>query len=252
MANTIGCGGCLDLEYCEAFGGNTDFDYIDKFSFAEFVNASGDNQGFGDFTGMDLPHAERDRTYTVSIVPGMTGVELDENYIVWIDYNADGIFASTEKVLVIETKDTLGASLDITIPNNAVLGSTRMRVAMRFARDPIACDDSGTVLGEYEDYCLTIDENSGVGSTEQELIQLDVYPNPVYDQFVIRIHDYSIARGRITIIDHAGKIIRDYDADLLLDNDKIVNVSEFPAGMFIVRFATADGNYVFTKKLIKL
>ncbi len=253
IVSTPGCGGCLDLDYCTAQGGDTEFDFIRSFEFEGYWNISGDDEGYGDYTALSLPHAEREKNYTISIKPGITGVALDENYVVWIDFNTDGDFAEEEKVLALDSKDTSGVSAEITVPANAVLGSTRMRVGLRFTRDPEVCDDSGFMLGEFEDYCLTIDENSGTNNNPaNEAIRLDVYPNPVVDQLVLRSSDYSISKGRLTIIDQGGNMIVDHDVDLLQNDHRIVDFSNLASGMYIVRFVTSDRSYTFTRKVVKL
>lgn len=49
---------------------------------------------------------------------------------VWIDYNGDGDFLDAgEKVYSIATADRLTRTTSLTIPSDAVVGSTRMRIA---------------------------------------------------------------------------------------------------------------------------
>ena len=250
--NTPGCGNCLDINYCEAFGGNTTYDFINQVMFEDFSNTSGDNDGYADFTDVGIPHAQREQPYALSIMPGYTGVSLNEYYNVWIDFDADGEFSPSERVLDLNSNDTAGVSADIVIPSDATLGATRLRVGMRFSRDPLPCDDSGDVNGEYEDYCITIDENSGNSNTNQDGISFEIYPNPAVDQLLFNASDYSIANGQITIYDQGGKLLRSLTVDLSQNDQKVLNINDLPAGMYIVRYLTSDQSFFFTQKVIKL
>lgn len=248
---TPGCGFCLDLDYCESPQGDTDFEFIKSFSFGVFDNESGDNDGYADFTEMALPHAERNRTYTVSIVPGRYNVDLDENYSLWIDFNANGDFDNDEEVLRMESQDTLGVTAEVTIPNDAALGAVRMRLAMRWMNYMDACQ-TFDIVGEVEEYCLTIDRNSGVNTTGPESLQFEIYPNPMMNELVFKTNDYSISDGRLLLMDQAGKIVRNMHLDIAQNAQKTIRVSDLSSGVYIARYISDDGSFSFTKKLIKL
>lgn len=252
VVNIPGCGVCLDLVYCVATGDISEDDFINTFRFDNFENESGDNGGFADFTHMALPHAERDRLYTVSIVPGYTGNPLSEYYAVWIDFNADGSFSNAERVLDINSSDTAGVLADITIPGNAQIGATRMRVGQRFARKPGFCENGSNTYAEYEDYCITIDENSGTNNTGGAPITLEVYPNPVVDQLIIKASDYSISSGHLIIIDQAGRQVRDHQIDLFENEQKSLDISDLSAGIYILRYQVFNQPLIFTRKIVKL
>ena len=73
---------------------------------------------------------------------------------VYIDWNRDCDFTEgNEKVIDQSITAAAGKrafSFSITVPANAVLGNTRMRVILRTVNHPSSC--SNTTLGEIEDY----------------------------------------------------------------------------------------------------
>ncbi len=78
---------------------------------------------------------------------------------VWIDYNQDGIFSSTEKITTLEFVYDETHSFSFTVPQSAFNGTTRMRVRSALDLSTIdPCNETGT-NGETEDYLITIFEN---------------------------------------------------------------------------------------------
>ncbi|WP_312994387.1 GEVED domain-containing protein [Chryseobacterium flavum] len=77
--------------------------------------------------------------------------------VAWIDYNRNGIFEDSEKVLDTSSSTTTPVNNTFTVPTGAAIYSgpepTRMRIAMQQYDVPIACGSFGTYdYGEVEDY----------------------------------------------------------------------------------------------------
>ncbi|MES2863404.1 MAG: GEVED domain-containing protein [Bacteroidota bacterium] len=86
------------------------------------------------------------------------------DFLVWIDYNNDGVFSLTEKVVSDLDTGNLGTG-NFTVPFDAVSGNVRMRVRLGYWGDySNAC---GTTLGEVEDYLVQISDNSAPNLTMQ-------------------------------------------------------------------------------------
>ena len=155
---TKGCGACTDLDYCETAGGSTADEWVEVVAVGDWQSQTGDNDGYLD--GTNLPGAElaQGGRYPLELIPGFTSTPYNERWRVWIDFNQDGNFsASTEQVFA-NTSGTSEAIADsIDIPLDALLGITRMRIAMRFNQPAGACADSYN-FGEVEDYCVNITE----------------------------------------------------------------------------------------------
>ncbi len=160
---TKGCGNCIDLEYCESGSSDASEEFIDSLIIGPMTNQSGQNGGYAFFEdlGEDYRYGE---SYDVWIRPGFpTGDKMDEQFRIWLDANQDGEFGDDELLLdsVLSSDDTFLIS-QITIPADALEGSTRMRVSMAFAsffsipnQPPCGLVD----FGEVEDYCVNILRN---------------------------------------------------------------------------------------------
>ncbi len=151
-----GCGACLDISYCPVSDGDTQYEYIADFSFADVNNMSGDNNGFGDFTGTTITVGPGS-TYDISMTPGFNGGAFSQQMRVWIDYNQDGVFSNNDELVFSPQNGNGTASGTVTIPLDAPLGLTRLRVGTRFASGQAItpCPSPG-FEGEYEDYCVLI------------------------------------------------------------------------------------------------
>jgi len=76
---------------------------------------------------------------------------------VWIDFNRDFVFSTSEMIDLGATPGTSGIhtlSRSFTVPSSALPGLTRMRVAERFSLAPDAC--GSFTYGEAEDYQINI------------------------------------------------------------------------------------------------
>jgi len=109
---------------------------------------------------------------TITLSPGTYS---SGNYIsVWIDYNQNGVFETSEKsgtVLIPPTPAT--GNIEFTVPENATAGTTRMRVREVWnTADFDACSNYG--YGETEDYNVTILSND-------KILNLTVYLEGLYD-----------------------------------------------------------------------
>jgi len=71
---------------------------------------------------------------------------------------------------------------------------------------------------------------------------ISIYPNSVSDKFII---SGLSGNGRLTLLDLNGKTLL---AKLVVDNES-VSINSFPKGMYVVKIATSNGQYI--QKLIK-
>ncbi|MDP5169399.1 MAG: GEVED domain-containing protein [Bacteroidia bacterium] len=174
QVSTIGCGTCQDSIYCVSVSTDTEFEWINRVEIGNLVNGSGNNQGYKLFAG-PAPQFFRDSTITLTLFPGYNAVQFDEWWRIWIDLDQNGEFNdSTEKLFDSQVGIKGNVNGSLTIPGLVPLGSTRMRVSMKFSGlgsggGPQAC---GTFEGgEVEDYCIVVvDSDSSCGAvTIQEL-----------------------------------------------------------------------------------
>lgn len=128
-----------------------------KVEFGELSNESGINSnGYGNYLGAKVTRFQPDSTYNLFILPGYSSSPFTEQYLLYIDFDQDGIFANSEKVFTDRTSSTEGVFGNVVIPSDAAEGITRMRVILAFQSHDSPCDNSGFVFGEIEDYCIHI------------------------------------------------------------------------------------------------
>jgi serine protease len=152
---TLGCGGCIDLPFCTDFGLDTSEEWIESVQLHTLFNESGNDGGYGDYTGLPALQLVRGETYDLMLEPEHSGVMWGEYFLVWIDFNQNGTFQQSE--IVFDPNDSFNETVSgtFTIPEDAMTGNTRLRVAMQFltAGGPCTFPEG---FGEVEDYCVDI------------------------------------------------------------------------------------------------
>lgn len=158
---TLGCGACLDEQYCIPNNADATDEWIAEVCLNTLENFSGSDGGYGDYTGMASTELALGASYPIRLVPGFRDESFFEYFQVWIDYNQNGAFEPQELAFDQERASRDPAVGNVSIPADALPGSTRMRVAMKFLRPGGPCFFFGEEpFGEYEDYCVTIVEQS--------------------------------------------------------------------------------------------
>jgi PKD repeat protein/C-terminal processing protease CtpA/Prc len=140
----------LESDYCTSSGCNSSTEWIQKIVLGTYVNNSGSDIGYGDFTDTPL-EIENGQTYSLSVTPGFSGRSRREYCRVWIDYNMDGDFSDSGEQVFAANGIKGPASGNISIPAG-ITGETRMRVSLKYNATPTSCENFA--YGEVEDYTL--------------------------------------------------------------------------------------------------
>ncbi len=227
---TTGCGSCVDFEYCDIASGLSGWSYIDAVFLNGFANESGNNDGYGEFVfegGGDPFYTGQ--SFDLSVIPGFTGNPLVLNLIVWIDYNANGMFEESEKVVEEPDVET-GFTTSITIPQDAEIGTTRLRILYGFDGVTSPCAESSLTFGEAEDYCIDIEFLS---STELELDEqiLNIYPNPFTNSFTVESSLSNNKNYQMVVRNLMGQVVHTV-ANYTIN--ETVNLPEVSAGVYLV------------------
>jgi hypothetical protein len=142
--------------YCAADGGCDEA--INAFNFANISTNTACN-GYENFT-TTIANVVKGQTYPVGSSSNNYYGTLDAVHV-WIDYNQNGIFESSELLSLPLTNPT---SSTITIPMTALSGNTRLRV--RMAYNQTSADPCGSqTFGEVEDYTVNISNPAPTGLT---------------------------------------------------------------------------------------
>ncbi len=143
------------LNYCSSGGNNVNYEYIDFVGVGGISNTTAANGGYADFTNQTGVIGYGSNNIVLSV--GFSGQSYTENWGVWIDFNQNGTFDSSEKVVTGSTSSAGNLSYTFTVPTSALEGTTRMRVSMKWNGNPTACETFS--YGEVEDYAVTISAN---------------------------------------------------------------------------------------------
>ena len=169
----------VTLAYCASQGNSVADEKIGKVVFGTINNTSTGGTGYTNFTAIST-NVVRGSANTITITPAWTSTIYTEGYAVFIDYNQDGDFADAgETAFTKATSKITPATGTITIPATASLGSTRMRVSMKYNGTPTSCETFS--YGQVEDYTVNITSVARMEEPSNNAISLNLYPNPVQD-----------------------------------------------------------------------
>ncbi|WP_347374082.1 GEVED domain-containing protein [Aequorivita sp. Q41] len=139
--------------YCEPSFNNCSSDYINKVIFAGINNDSACNPSLNDYTDQ-VGMVKTGETYTISV---RNHAISSQNVFVFIDWNQNEILNDVGEVYTVATNVHHNGphTKEIEIPQDAVLGETRMRVILQWNNtNPNPCITYNT--GEAEDYTLNV------------------------------------------------------------------------------------------------
>ncbi|SHL74056.1 M4 family metallopeptidase [Flavobacterium chilense] len=179
------------VTYCTSQGNSAADERIGKVVLGTINNTSTGTTGYENYTAIST-NATRGTAYTITITPSWTSSVYSEGYAVFIDYNQDGDFAdSGETVWTKATSTTTPVSGTFTIPATATLGTTRLRVSMKYNGIPTSCESFS--YGQVEDYSINITASGAIVNEElvaglvetTENSGFALYPNPVADELNI-------------------------------------------------------------------
>ncbi|WP_312992219.1 reprolysin-like metallopeptidase [Chryseobacterium flavum] len=228
------------------------------------------------FTGLDVYKTYLDFSNDATKVVNLTkGVQYTANFRnlaggnyndwleIWIDYNRNGVFEDSEKVVSNGALPQYSAAaqaylrdgnVTFTVPNTAYSGdkTVRMRVASTFFNaasgpcgSPTVPVNGGGVVssGSFRDFSVKISENTNLAVREVDdtKSEISVYPNPADTFIEVRNlkgeSDYKIysADGRLV---QEGKF-----------NGERINVASLVKGMYLITIRNDKNTY--NTKLIK-
>jgi hypothetical protein len=216
---------------------------------ANGLDKTSDKSQYSDFT-TSTAILERGQTSSANITVSYSWVSAPEHVRVWIDFNQNTSFEDPgEKVFegIIPAlpagniSQTIAAA--ITVPNSAPFGKTRMRVAVSRNAFSNPCESIG--FGEIEDYSVNI-----VPSSQQtaergefaptELAGFTMAPNPTSHSTLITMGDCAGKPLRIRVLSGLGQLLQDIDLGAEAPAAYSLDVSDLPAGTYVVELVGAD------------
>ena len=260
---------------CASYGLDSWYMWIENVGLGDYLNVSGNNGGYADFTGGDCIEVESGEVYPIQLTPGFIGNLYTVYWKLWIDYNQDGdYFDAGEYVAYGNGYQQLNGNLPIA--NNCLLGETTMRVSMKYGSYP-----SGPCAiftnGEVEDYCIDISgagnvsngfvsdaeailltpdqsfvtknvasdlpygeyENGNLKRESKEIVPvLNVFPNPA--NTVLNLEANIEQAVGFIIYNSEGRRVSDLSVDFQ-NGRAALDVSDLPNGIYLLR--STDGRF---------
>ena len=219
-------------------------EWIQSFEIANETFNTGNNNGYTGAieTDIDLIIGAN---YPFTLTSGQNGPQLAQYSRIWLDNNQNGVFEANE--LLYDQNNALTGVLNgqITIPETALEGLTRMRVQMVYqgygsAALPGVCGNFQS--GETEDYCVNVTTELSIIENNRHTFVL--YPNPSTGQINI-VTDLNELVS-VKIFDAIGKEIFQIAIN---SNNQIIDLSHLSDGLYIVQSKTLNG-FIKTDKLI--
>lgn len=211
-----GCETCLDLFYCQAYGNST-WEWIDELQLNTLHNISGNDGGYGNYTHLTT-QLEQGEVYELAMIAGLDFGEMWYTIWVWIDFNQNGIFENSERFYTPGAIQTEEGSIDITIPSDALLGATRMRVMMLHGT-PVTWGElqnpcmTGFDWGEVEDYCVEIIEST-TSVRENKGADVQLFPNPANTSFRVVMPSEMVSEtGTLHLVNSLGQPVASMPAN---------------------------------------
>jgi len=251
-SNTISVTTLSDnVEYCESKGNNSSYEWIDLVELNEMSNATGNDGGYTDYTNLTAT-VSRGAEQTIYVSCGFSGSSYTEYWHVWIDWDHSGTFDTDEKMVSGSSSSADKLSATFTVPSDAQLGTTRMRVTMKYNAAATACESFS--YGEVEDYTINVTSTGSYSFTSfteaTELgneipTDISVYPNPAIDDITVTVANGTRV-GTISIYNMIGSLIK---IEEINGNRKEIDISDLPAGSYII--SVEDEKEPITKQFIK-
>ena len=140
---------------------NTDYNTSTTLvQFNTINNSSAKPSGYSDYTSIST-NMNRSSSYDLTVNVNTDG-DFTATTMVWIDWNQDCEFDDVGETYNLGDATnvangiTSNSALSITVPNNAIVGNTTMRISTKYKDDgaPTSCENSFD--GEVEDYTINI------------------------------------------------------------------------------------------------
>jgi uncharacterized protein YjdB len=234
--------------YCDAV---TDYD-VEPISLVQFA-------GINNATSADVnttPAYENFTTISGNVVKGGTyALTVEGNTVglfshdvrVFIDWNQDNAFDMASEYYATAIENTTGtdgvqATLTITVPETASVGTTRLRITkdqwnVYEEGEFDACTNA--YYGQVEDYSLNV-TNPVAGLDDVNKTTFTVYPNPTQD--IVTIQANAEVKS-IAVYNLTGQLIA-------TTNTAQLSLGNASAGIYIMKISFADGSAV-TQKIVK-
>lgn len=239
---TIGCGSCVDFDFCDVSEDFRAFNvHIERVRIKDFDNQTGGTsfQGYSSYLSSDQVEIQPGEFFELEIEPAFLGNLKRGSCKAWIDFNGDGNFGNDE-VIVDEFGFDSILLQTIEMPLDVAKGLVRMRIMMELSPLTGACQGTALGDGEVEDYCITIlPTSTNINETGRPgYNSLRVFPNPNNGIFNL---EYSKGE-RFEIFDFSGRLVSRGDlAPAFAEKSvKEIRTKDLTPGLYLIKVIGED------------
>ncbi|TXD81923.1 T9SS type A sorting domain-containing protein [Subsaximicrobium wynnwilliamsii] len=237
----------IDNDPCASVANNSFDTSVTRVLFNTIDNVSAKPSGYSDYTAQ-VTDVNRESAYELTVQVNTDG-DFETGTLAWIDWNQNCSFDDNESYnlgVAEDVEDGLpsNAPLSITVPADAVLGMTILRVSTRYASYPGPC--SNGFDGEVEDYSLNVLTTLAVEDNVFENFSL--FPNPNQGEFTIKLNSTSNQDIQVDVFDLRGRKVFNERFGNNSNFNQTLSLGNVQTGMYLVTIS--DGNRKTTKKII--
>ncbi|WP_411812079.1 GEVED domain-containing protein [Chryseobacterium scophthalmum] len=163
---------------------------------------------------------------------------------VWVDWNNDLVFSSTERMYVTSTYETTTPSTaSIAIPAGTPLGNYRMRVMCDYNATAPSNACGPTTRGEYLDFKLQVVDVLGTSDLTTKNKEVSIYPNPFSD--VVYISETKDLKT-VKVFDLTGRAVKTIE-----NPTKEISLGSLKSGLYLITTYFKDGSQATVKAIKK-
>lgn len=163
---------------------------------------------------------------------------------VWVDWNNDLVFSSTERMYATTSYTTTTPSAAaITIPAGTPLGNYRMRVMCDYNTSAPSNACGSVTRGEFLDFKLQVTDVLGTSDLTSKTKEISVYPNPFTD--VVYISETKDLKT-VKVFDLTGRAVKTIE-----NPTKEISLGSLNSGLYLITMYFKDGSQNTVKAIKK-
>lgn len=187
--------------YCLANSEGCD-EFVANFQFAGIDNPSDCGPTYQNFTDIST-NVERGDDVDVVVLNNPDAFYEGDQCAVWVDWNQNGSFDDAGEMTMLETTDEAATFTGtVSVPEDAVLGATRLRVRLTYTGDVLPCGTAD--YGDVEDYTVIVEQGSSVA--DRLAGDWSIFPNPSNGDITIRGMQIT-GNAQVEVRDMTGRIV---------------------------------------------
>ncbi len=216
-------------------------------------NSNSSHEAFINVSG----NVQQGSSYELKVQANTRG-DYEFRFIAFFDWNQDGEFSGDNEVYPLTQTiqnsngiDGITAVHTINVPENAVLGNTRMRIkseSINIGGTDAYYDPCQGMYGQAEDYAIAVSIINDIENVEDNAVS--VYPNPTSDFILIHINMPQQDKVVVEIINNNGQKVKRISLDGAMDLTENISLKGYSKGVYTIR-VIADGKEISRRVIVE-